>query len=234
MTARTVLVTGGTGVLGGEVTRRFLEGGHRVAVTWRGRAERDALEDALREFRDRLRFVSADLTDPDAVAGAVEEVRSALGPVGVLSHLVGGWRGDERVAEHSTETWDAMLRLNLWSAFVCARAVLPSMVAEDWGRLVFVSARTAVRPRAGDGAYAVAKAGVIVLAQTIAEETRGTGVTANAVAPSILDTPANRSSMPGDPSKWVPPADLAESIAFLASDAAGQLRGALLPVYGSV
>jgi NAD(P)-dependent dehydrogenase (short-subunit alcohol dehydrogenase family) len=230
---RTVLVTGGTGALGGAVVRRFLEGGHRVAVTWRSQAERDRTEAELRESSDRLRFVHADATDAGAVAAVVEEVGSVLGPIEVLAHLVGGWRGGQHIAEHSTETWDAMIRLNLWSAFVCARAVLPGMLAADWGRLVFVSARTAVRPRPGDGAYAIAKSGVVVLAQVIAEETRDTGVTSNVVAPSIIDTPANRASIGGDPSRWVPPAHLAEAIAFLASEAAGQLRGAFLPVYGS-
>jgi NAD(P)-dependent dehydrogenase (short-subunit alcohol dehydrogenase family) len=174
------------------------------------------------------------LADADSVAGAVDEVTSAFGPIGVLAHLVGGWKGGERIDSHSLETWDGVMRLNLTTAFLCARAVLAGMLAQDWGRCVFVSARTAVRPRAGDGAYAIAKGGVITLAQTISEETRGTGVTANAVAPSILDTPANRASMPGDPSRWVPTADMAEAVAFLASEAAGQLRGALLPVYGSV
>ena len=233
MTERTVLITGGTGALGGAVTRRFLEDGHTVAVTWRSEADRDALAGELHDFVERLLFVRVDVTDANTVTNAVEEVRSASGPVGVLAHLVGGWRGGERMDAHSIETWDAMLRLNLTSAFLCARAVLPGMLAQDWGRVVLVSARTAVRPRAGDGAYAVAKAGVIVLAQTIAEETRGTGVTANAVVPSIIDTPSNRTSMPGDPAKWVPPRDLAETIAFLASDPAGQIRGASVPVYGS-
>jgi NAD(P)-dependent dehydrogenase (short-subunit alcohol dehydrogenase family) len=226
---RTALVTGGTGTLGGAVTRRFLEDGFGVAVTWRRQAERDALATELASFEDHLRFASADVTDADAVAAAVGEI----GPVDVLAHLVGGWRGGERVASHSTETWEAMLRLNLFSAFVCARAVLPGMLERDWGRIVFVSSRTAIRGRSGQGGYAVAKSGLVVLAETIAEETRGTGVTANVVAPSIIDTPANRASLTSDPSTWVPAAAVAAAVAFLASEPAGQLRGAFLPLYGS-
>ena len=127
-----------------------------------------------------------------------------------------------------------MFSLNLDSAFLCARAVLPSMLERDWGRVVFVSSRTARQDRAGQAAYAIAKAGVAVLAETIAEETVGTSVTANVVAPSTLDTPANRRAMPNaDHTRWVGPEQVAASIAFLASDAAGQLRGAWLPVYGS-
>jgi NAD(P)-dependent dehydrogenase (short-subunit alcohol dehydrogenase family) len=108
------------------------------------------------------------------------------------------------------------------------------MRARDWGRIVLVSSRTARKDRSGQAAYAIAKSGVAVLAETIAEEAVGTGVTANVVAPSTLDTPANRSAMPdADHGTWVQPADAAASIAFLASEAAGQLRGTWLPLYGS-
>ena len=127
-----------------------------------------------------------------------------------------------------------MIKLNLTSAFLCARAALPGMLQRNRGRIIFVSSKTARTGRAGQAGYAAAKAGVAVLAETIAEETRGTGVTANTVAPSTLDTPANRKMISGgDFSTWVTPADLAASIVYLASDAAGQLRGAWLPVYGS-
>jgi NAD(P)-dependent dehydrogenase (short-subunit alcohol dehydrogenase family) len=138
------------------------------------------------------------------------------------------------VAEHSLETWERMMNLNLLSAFLCCRSVLPSMLADDWGRVVLVSSRTARQGRSGQVAYAIAKAGVAVLAETIAEETRGTGVTANVVAPSTLDTPATRKAMPNaDHSAWVPTSDVAAVIASLTSEEAGQLRGAWLPVYGS-
>lgn len=127
-----------------------------------------------------------------------------------------------------------MMDLNLRSAFLCSRAVLPGMRERDWGRVVLVSSRTAHENRSGQAAYAIAKAGVAVLAETIAEESRGTRITANVIAPSTLDTPANRRAMPdADHSAWVSPADIAASIAFLASEEAGQLRGAWLPAYGS-
>ncbi len=231
---RTVLITGGTGALGGAVTRRFLEDGHRVAATWVKEAELVPLRERLGDLAEGLTLARADVTDPAAVASLVDDVAGQLGPVEVLVHLVGAYAGSEPVHDHSIETWQRMLDLNLRSAFVCCRAVLPSMRERDWGRVVLVSSRTARSGRAGQAAYAVAKAGVGVLAETIAEEGVGTGVTANAVAPSALDTPANRAAMPNaDPSRWVPPADAAAAIAFLASEAAGQLRGGWLPVFGS-
>lgn len=228
--ARTVLITGGTGALGKAVTKRFVDDGHRVAVTWRAAREVEGLAD----LTDQVTLVETDVTDETSVKAAAEEISSRLGPIEVLVHLVGGWKGGEPMAEHTLETWDGMLDLNLRSAFLCSRAVLPAMQQGGWGRVVLVSARAARTGRTGQAGYAVAKAGVAVLAETIAEENKGRNVTANVVAPSTIDTLANRTSMPdADPSLWVPPADLAATVAFLASEEAGQLRGAWLPVFGS-
>lgn len=230
---RTILVTGGTGALGSAVTKRLLDDGHRVAVTWVVKEEAEALQTSLGE-PDRLELVETDVTDPDSVASAVQDVGTALGPVEALVHLVGAWKGGAPVHDLPLDVWDRMLDLNLRSALLCCRAVLPSMRQGGWGRIVLVSSRTARGDRSGQSAYAVAKAGVAVLAETIAEENRGLDVTANVIAPSTLDTPANRSSMPkSDFSEWVPPEDAAASISFLTSQEAGQLRGAWLPVYGS-
>ncbi len=232
--AKAVLITGGTGALGGAVTRRFLEDGHNVAVTWRVEEEVAALRKELGRFSDRLLSVEADVTDTESIDKAIETVAEGIGPIEVLIHLVGSWTGGEPIHEHSVEAWDRMMELNLRSAFLCCRAVLPTMYEGGWGRIVLVSSRAARVDREGQGAYAVAKAGVSVLAETIAEEASGTNVTANAVAPSTLDTPANRAAMPeANHSGWVPPADVAAAIAFLASEEAGQLRGAGLPVFGS-
>jgi NAD(P)-dependent dehydrogenase (short-subunit alcohol dehydrogenase family) len=228
---RTVLVTGGTGALGTAVTRRLLDDGHKVATTWVVKEEAEALRDSVGPT-ERLMLVETDVTDPGSIATATEDIEADLGSVDVLVHLVGAWKGGE--AESSPDTWARMLDLNLRSAYLCSRAVLPSMRKQGWGRIVLVSSRTAREGRSGQAAYAVAKAGVAVLAETIAEENRGLDVTANVVAPSTLDTSANRAAMPdSDFSAWVPPDDVAANIVFLASQEAGQLRGAWLPVYGS-
>jgi NAD(P)-dependent dehydrogenase (short-subunit alcohol dehydrogenase family) len=232
-TGRTILVTGGTGALGTAVTRRLLDDAHRVAATWVVKEGAEALRESI-GGTERLMLVETDVTDPFSVAATVEDVEAAFGPIEVLVHLVGAWKGGERVHELSLDIWDRMHDLNLRSALLCCRAVLPSMRARGWGRVVLVSSRTAREGRSGQVAYAVAKTGVAVLAETIAEENHKLDVTANVIAPSTLDTPANRAAMPGsDFSAWVPPADAAASISFLVSDEAGQLRGAWLPVYGS-
>ncbi len=213
---------------------RFLTDGYRVASTWVVDRERDALLDSVDADPQALALVHADVTDPDSVAAALQQVEQQVGHPDALVHLVGAWRGGVKVQEHDLDTWQRMMDLNLKSAFVCARALLPHMYEKDWGRIVLVSSRTAHSGRSGQSAYAVAKAWVAVLAETIAEEGRGTGVTANVVAPSTMDTAANRKAMPdADHSAWVTPDDVASSIAFLASEPAGELRGAWLPVYGS-
>ena len=231
---RRILVTGGTGALGGVVTKRLLLAGHRVATTWRVEDERDHLVSKLGSTGDELVLVAADVTDADAVDLAVDEAGAQLGGIDALVHLVGGWKGGEEVHEHSLETWTRMMDINLTSSFLCTRAVLPWMRKSEWGRIVLVSARTARFDRAGQAAYAIAKAGVGLLAEVISEENRSFGVTANAVAPSILDTPANRAAMPdADHSAWIPPQDVAATIEFLCSESAGHLRGAWLPLSGA-
>jgi NAD(P)-dependent dehydrogenase (short-subunit alcohol dehydrogenase family) len=121
--------------------------------------------------------------------------------------------------------------LNLTSSFTAARAVVPHMLAAGAGRVVMIASRAVVPPAGGFIGYTVAKAGVIALMQALAQEVKGRGVTVNAVAPSTMDTPANRAAMPDvDPKGWVPVADVAEAIAALAAESAGHVTGTLLQI----
>lgn len=231
---RTILVTGGTGALGAAVTERLLADEHRVAVTWVVKEEAEELRASVGATED-LFLVETDVTDPASIAASLEDVHSTFGPVEALVHLVGAWKGGAPVQDTPLGVWDRMIGLNLTSAMLCCRAVLPSMRERAWGRIVLVSSRTAREDRSGQAAYAIAKAGVAVLAETIAEENRGLDLTANVIAPSTLDTPANRKAMPdADFGSWVPTEDVGATISFLVSEPAGQLRGAWLPVYGGV
>jgi NAD(P)-dependent dehydrogenase (short-subunit alcohol dehydrogenase family) len=179
--------------------------------------------------------LQADVTDAISVARLMERAVEELGTIDVLVHLVGGWVGGVPLHEHTPEMWDRAMDLNLRSAFLCACGVLPIMREQGWGRIVFVSSRSARSDRHLEGGYATAKAGVAVLAEVIAEENRDLDVTANVAAPSVLDTPANRKARPEtEPDAMVSVEDAARVIAFLASSEAGQLRGAWLPVFGRV
>lgn len=234
MTETTVLVTGGAGNLGRAVTRAFLAAGARVAVPFYKTDRPDALDELKRDFgAERLLSFALDLTTERGAGAAVHEVTEWAGGVNVVAHLVGGYRGGRKLADTAPEEWDRMLDLNLKSAFLITRAALPEMVKGGGGAFVFVSSQAARHGRDGHAAYAVAKAGLLTLAEAIAEEYRERGIRANAVLPNVVDTEDNRRAMPNaSPDGWTAPEDIARIILFLASGQAGVINGAAVPVYG--
>ncbi|HXF59200.1 MAG TPA: SDR family NAD(P)-dependent oxidoreductase [Candidatus Saccharimonadales bacterium] len=228
-------VTGGTGALGRAVTKRFLDDGYRVAVTYRRREEWSALESEhpgpARE--GTLLGLECDVTREEQVGGAIEATVERFGGLRVLLHVAGGYRGGQPVESLEERGLRGMLELNLVSAFLAAKHAIPHLKRGEGGRLLFISSRGAVETYPGASAYAAAKLGLHALVQTLAKELKKSGITANAVLPSMIDTPANRASMPdADFSAWVPPAAVAGLLAFLASRGADQTSGALVPIYG--
>jgi len=146
---------------------------------------------------------------------------------------VGGFGGGQSVAETTDETWEKMLGLNLRSAYTIFRAVLPGMIKAGKGRIVAVGARAALDPMANFAAYSVSKTALVALVKTVALEVKDSGITANVVLPSVIDTPANRAAMPSaDASKWVTPESIADLLVWLASDNARNVSGAAIPIYG--
>lgn len=230
MRDRHVLVTGGSGGLGTAVTAVMLARGARVTVPVTDERQAGYLQTALGADAARVAQPLADLREE----ADVQRVVDGMARVDAVVHLVGGFA----MGPLDTFTLDAFrgqLELNLVTAFLVVKHGLRRMKAGGYGRIVAVGSRAAVEPPAQLGAYAAAKAGLVALVKSVAEETRELDVTANCVLPSIIDTPANRAAMgDADAHKWVQPQRLAEVIAFLASEAAGDLRGATLPVYGRV
>ena len=229
------LVTGGTGALGRAVVARFLADGMAVAVTyfvekeWQDLAAAEA--DASRS--GRLLGFRADLTDEEAVRGAVEATAKSLGGVRVLAHLAGGYAGGANVEELDAKVAQQMIDTNLVTAMWAAKHVIPHAKRSGAGRLVFISSRGAIECYPGAAAYAAAKAGILALAVTLSKELKDSGVTANAVLPSVIDTAANRASMPrADHGAWVKPAEIAGLLSYLASRGAQAVSGALIPIYG--
>ena len=229
--SRVVLVTGGSGALGQAITRRFLADGDTVCVPWIVEAERERLAASVESAaRDRLVLERCDVADDAAMAGLTQSLLARHRHVDVLVSAVGGFAMGGLV-ETDRRLWDSMLTLNLTTAYVAAHAVVPPMLARGSGRVVAVASRAVVPPVGGFIAYTVAKVGVIGLVQALAAETRGRGVTVNAVLPSTMDTPANRAAMPNvDPKTWVPVEAVAEAIAYLAADSSGHVTGTLLAV----
>ena len=223
-----VLVAGGTGALGGAVLRDLLDGGYPVTATWVEERERDRVEESLGDHAG-LSLVQADLMEPEAVQSAVDSVEG----LGAVVNLVGGFSSGPRVHETAPEDWERLLRLNLRPGFLLARAAMPRLIERGGGAYVGVSARPALRPFSGAAAYVTGKAAVLAFVQALDADYRGDGIRANAVLPSVIDTPANRAGQPGaDHSKWVQPAEIAKVIRFLVSDDSAVTSGAAVPVYG--
>ena len=232
---KVILISGATGALGSVVAREFATAEARLALAGRSEQKLAHLTANLGLPAEQVFSAPADFTHTDGVNSLMEAVVAHFGQVDVLLNTVGGWRGGHSVGATSVEEWDSVLALNLHSAFLLSRAVLPSMLEAGWGRIVHVSSSAAVRPRANLAGQAVSKMGVITLTEVIAAETKGTGVTANVILPSIIDTPANRETMSkADPRKWVPPEHIAATMRFLCSNAAASINGARIPIYGAI
>jgi NAD(P)-dependent dehydrogenase (short-subunit alcohol dehydrogenase family) len=229
--ARVALVTGGSGVLGQAIVHRFLRDGDTVCVPYIVEAERTRLEGALdAATRPRVMLESCDVTDDAAMARLANAVLARHRRIDVLVTGVGGFAGGALV-ETDRATWDRMLAINLTSAFTAARAVVPHMLGAGAGRVVMIASRAVVPPAGGFIGYTVAKAGVIALMQALAQEVKSRGVTVNAVAPSTMDTPANRAAMPdADPRGWVPVTAVADVVASLAAESAGHVTGTLVQI----
>ena len=213
------------------MTLRFLAEGAAVAVPYAVEREREQLwERVAQADRGRLVTEAVDATSLPAMTAFAERVVKARGRLDVLVAGVGGFAGGALV-ETDEATWTRMLHLNLTSAFVSARAVVPHMLGAGYGRVVVVASRAAVPPQGGFIAYTVAKAGAIALVQALAQETRSRGVTVNAVLPSTMDTEANRAAMPDSDRKgWVPVDAVADAIAMLVRPASAHVTGTLLAI----
>ncbi len=226
---RRILVTGGTGALGREIVKLFLEQGGSVAVPWIVKAERDAMEALHQDLlaAGRLVLMEADVATPD---GAAKAAASALGPE-VLVNAAGGFAGGPRLHETELAVWEQMFRINVITAASMCAAVLPGMLERRRGVIINVASRAAMDAPAGLAAYSAAKAAVAVLTRSLQNEVADQGIRVNAIVPTTIDTPANREAMPdADFGAWTPPAEIAQVVSWLASDLAASVRGGLIPV----
>jgi NAD(P)-dependent dehydrogenase (short-subunit alcohol dehydrogenase family) len=230
---KTVVITGGTGGLGTSLVRRLINQDYRLAVTYLLPDEAHAFEKEFAVDEKRLMLTRVDCTNAEAVNTYVKEVAERWGEIHGLCALVGGWAGGRDVEDTDDVRFERMLDLNLRSAFYAVRATLPHLKEAGWGRILLVGSRAAVDFFEAQAAFNIAKAGVAALGRSVASELDGTGVTANVLMPSVIDTPATRRSLPyADYVNWPTPDEIAAVAEFLLSDDSGVMNGALVPVYG--
>jgi NAD(P)-dependent dehydrogenase (short-subunit alcohol dehydrogenase family) len=232
-TGNVALVAGGTGGLGRAVSLAFLAEGATVAVTYRRQEEWDALQSAAGENKQSLSGFTVDVTDESAVTALIGNLAVKHGQIDALVNTVGGYAGGVKLWELDPKVWEQMFAQNLRSGFVLARAVVPQMLKQDGGSIVNIASKAAVDHAAGAAAYAASKAAAVAMIDSLAADLKGTGVRANSILPSIIDTEANRKAMPkADFAKWPKPEDIARVVLFLCSDDAKLVQGASVPVYG--
>ncbi len=213
---RVALITGASGSLGSAAVRVFTDARATICSC-----------DLVGDVEIRV-----DVTDPEQAAAAVGRAVRDHGKIDILLNVVGTWAPQPPVGEIDDATVDTLMAVNFTSVLNMSRAALPHMTGNGWGRIVNVGAKQALKNTAGNSAYGAAKAAVIALTESIAEESGDQGVTCNAVVPSVMDTPANRDGMPdSDFSSWVKPEHVAEAMAFLCTEAGGNINGATIPVW---
>lgn len=235
LNGKVAVISGAGGNLGLAVLRRLHEHGVKLALI-------DRKEESL-----RLRLREAGIDDSKVLIGAldltqkrqaidefIQQVVAQHGRVDILVNVAGGFRVGGPVHEMDEEIWDFMMNINAKTAFLLSAAVARVMVArKSSGRIVNIASRAALVGGAAISGYSASKSALLRLTESMAAELISFGINVNAIMPSVIDTPQNRSTEPNaDYSKWVTPESLADVVCFLASDAARDISGASLPVFG--
>lgn len=228
LTGKVLVVTGSGGALGQAVAATLSAYGAKLALIDHSSAP------STSQPAGALHYGGVDLTSEDAARSVMTRVTQDAGRMDGLINVAGGFHW-EKLAGGTLDVWDSLYRLNLRTAVVACQAALPYLLQAGGGRIVNVGATGAIKAATGMGAYAASKAGVMKLTEALADELKDRGITVNAILPSTLDTPKNRVDMPkADFTRWVTPVEAAEVIAFLVSDQARAVTGALIPVVGRV
>jgi len=232
---KTAIVTGGTGILGKAIVERLFDEGSSIAIPYHSSSSLSSVPQKISSTPSRFYAAKVDLAQDAQVSAFTKDVAEKFGKIDFLIAAAGGYAGGNLTEDVDIEEFEGMLTINLRTTFLICRSVLARMRRQKSGRIVTVASMPAVTPSSKKGPYAISKRGVITLTETIAAEVKGTGITANVIAPSILLTEANKKSMPdADISKWVTLDDVASLVAYLCSDKARSISGNVVKIYGGV
>ncbi len=228
--SRTVVVTGAAGALGQAVAQYFRDEGARLALIDRDDTHLRAAFPGLADD-ERHGLFAADVTSEASMQAAVARIIARFQRVEVLVHVAGGFEMGEPVHGLTRASWERMMDLNAWSFVTATHDLIPHMLQHGQGRVIAVSARAAERGQATMAAYGASKSALQRLVEALSNEVAARGISVNSIAPTIMDTPANRHAMPqADRSTWVPTAMAARAIGFLASEQGGWVHGQHLVV----
>ena len=232
---KTVLITGGTGALGRQISLSFLQSNAVAVITHVSDKEIQQLESTLGDLMKNVTLIKTDIGDESQIKNLVSDVVKKFGRIDVLINVVGGYIGGKKVTEMTEKEWDLMMNLNLKTAFLISKHITEQMVKQGSGKIVHVAARLGLKGIAGNSAYGASKSGLIRLVESLSDEVKDKNINVNCIMPSIIDTGANRKDMPdADFSKWVKPSEIARVMLFLASDDSKPIHGSAIPVYGLV
>ena len=228
---KVVLITGGAGALGKTLTQRFISSGATTIATYLNDEKIEALTG---QNTINVELIKADVTREEQVVKLISTIVERFGHIDILVNSVGGYLGGKSVTDLEEHEWDLMMNLNLKSAFLISKHVIPVMKSSGHGgKIVHISSKTGLKSEGHDSAYAASKSGLIRLVESISQETKELGINVNCILPSVIDTEANRRAMPkADFSRWVKTDDLINVVFFLCSQEAKVITGAAIPTYG--
>lgn len=238
---KVIVITGGTGALGRVLTKSLLNYNPKtIVVTYRSEKEMLELKTELGNLLKQpsnisttIEFTKVDVTRDDETKRSVSHIVEKHGHIHALINVVGSYIGGKSVSQLDESEWDRMISINLKSAFLISKHVIPVMVTNNYGKLVHIASKTGLASNGYDSAYAASKAGLIRLVESAYQEVKGSNVNVNCILPTILDTESNRKEMPNaDYSKWINLEDLSKVILFLSSDDSKIINGAAIPAYG--
>jgi NAD(P)-dependent dehydrogenase (short-subunit alcohol dehydrogenase family) len=231
---KAVVIVGGEGPLGREVSKKFLSEGAKVFVGWFAQQEWEEAKGMLSASEGQLADMQVDATKEEMVQKLMQKAKDTFGSIDVLLHMAGMVHIGPMLWETETAVWERLMDVNLKSAFLCSKHALKFMLEKKTGRIFFFPARVAQEPQPRFGAYAVSKSGLITLINALREELKETHITVNGVMPSVMDTFRTRHMPNPEPDKWVKPAKVAELLCSLCSDDCEALSGSILKLYGKL
>jgi len=231
---RVIVISGASGGLGQVVARSMAKSGAKLVLLGRNAANLESLSSDLNISENDRLVVSVDLNEPSGAQTAAAAAIQKFGKIDVLLQLVGGWSGGKSLTEVNPDEVASMLQQHLWTTFYLTQAFVPYLVENEWGRVIVVSSPFAANPRAKGGPYSISKSAQEALMLTLAQELKGSGVTANIITVKTIDVEHAREKDPTPKNAtWTFPEEIAEAISYLVSNEASMINGTRLPLYGS-